>query len=62
MGGAKMNARMTEATPILSTRPLDTLLLATPPLGVWQRVAMDSLEYLYGPPCQTPLLPAGGQP
>jgi Skp family chaperone for outer membrane proteins len=28
-------------------------------MGVWQRVAMDSLKYCLGPPCLTLLCPAG---
>jgi hypothetical protein len=31
-------------------------------MGVWERVAMDSLKYHYGPPCPTLLRPAGGNP
>jgi hypothetical protein len=28
-------------------------------MGVWQGVGMDSLKYCKGPPCPTPLRPAG---
>jgi hypothetical protein len=31
-------------------------------MGVWQGVAMDSLKFHPGPPCQTLLIPAGGSP
>jgi hypothetical protein len=31
-------------------------------LGAWQGVAMDSLKFYPGPPCQTLLRPAGGPP
>jgi hypothetical protein len=31
-----------------------------PPMGAWKGVDMDSLNYCQGPPCLTPLYPAGG--
>jgi hypothetical protein len=31
-------------------------------VGIWQGVAMDSLNYCFNPPCPTLLCPAGGQP
>jgi hypothetical protein len=31
-------------------------------MGVWQGVALDSLKFHRGPPCPTPLRPAGGPP
>jgi hypothetical protein len=30
--------------------------------GRWQVVTIDCLKYYQGPPCQTPLCPAGGPP
>jgi hypothetical protein len=31
-------------------------------MGLWQRVAMDSLKFLLCPPCSTLLHPVGGPP